>query len=71
MNITFEIKEELGQIGASKQLSIVSWNGNPAKYDLRTWHATEDGEPKPGKGLTMSEDEARELLAVLKAHFKE
>lgn len=74
MSISYTIEKELGQFGmttqgARKLLSLVSWNGRPAKYDLRAWHPEDDGRLKPGKGITLSEDEARALLSVLEEHF--
>jgi len=40
--IKFEIEKELGSIsespkGWTKELNLISWNGNEAKYDLRDW----------------------------------
>lgn len=74
MSIDYTIEKEIGQIGqttqgARKLLSLVSWNGRPAKYDLRSWHMDDNGNLKPGKGITFSEDEARALLSVLDEHF--
>ena len=39
---SFEIKEELLVLsqnakGWQKELNLVSWNGNPPKFDLRDW----------------------------------
>lgn len=46
----------------TKELNKVSWNGRPAKYDLRDWNH-EDG--KMGKGVTMTDDEINNLKQVL------
>ena len=55
----------LSQSGdTSKELNRVSYNGSPAKYDLRSWKRT-DGEEKLLKGLTLTEDEARALKEAL------
>lgn len=66
--IAFEVKDNYGFIGAEKQLKLVSWNGKPAKLDLRKWNNTKDG-LAPGKGITLTEDEARELVSVLENYF--
>lgn len=55
----------LSQSGdTTKELNRVSYNGSPAKYDLRSWRRT-DGEEKLLKGLTLTEDEATALKAAL------
>lgn len=55
----------LSQSGdTSKELNRVSYNGSPAKYDLRSWKRT-DGEEKLLKGLTLTDEEARALKEAL------
>ena len=60
--INFEIVELIAKIGEvgkwNLELNRVSWNGKPAKYDLRAWSSDHD---KCGKGVTMTEEEARAL----------
>ena len=48
------------------ELNRVSYNGSPAKYDLRSWRRT-DGEEKLLKGLTLTLEEATALKAALNA----
>ncbi|UJL47480.1 hypothetical protein KFZ58_06280 [Virgibacillus sp. NKC19-16] len=65
--LKYEIKENIGVLsespkGWTKELNLVSWNGREPKYDLRDW-APEKG--KMGKGVTMTEEELKELKAVL------
>lgn len=65
----YEIVEQvavvLSQSGdTTKELNRVSYNGSPAKYDLRSWRRA-DGEEKLLKGLTLTEDEARALKGAL------
>lgn len=64
----YEITERiavLSQSGdTSKELNKVSYNGQPAKYDLRSWRRT-DGEEKLLKGLTLSEEEMEALKQAL------
>lgn len=67
-DINYEITEHIATLSTSsrgwtKELNLVSWNGRSPKYDIRDWapdHA------KMGKGVTLSEDEARALLEALK-----
>lgn len=64
----YEITERiavLSQSGdTSKELNKVSYNGQPAKYDLRSWRRT-DGEEKLLKGLTLTAEEASALKQAL------
>ena len=66
-DIKFEIEKELGSIsespkGWTKELNLISWNGNEAKYDLRDWAPEHE---KMGKGVTLSIDELRKLKELL------
>lgn len=42
----------------SKELNIVSWNGNPAKFDIREWSPDHSA---MGRGVTMTQDEFDKL----------
>lgn len=65
---SYEIVERIAVLSQSgdttKELNRVSYNGSPAKYDLRSWRRA-DGEEKLLKGLTLTEDEATALKAAL------
>lgn len=61
-----EIVKYIGKAG-KKEINIVSWNGRPAKLDIREWY---DDHNKCKHGLTFTDDEARELLAVLKGRYE-
>lgn len=63
----FEIANELGVIsekakGWKLEFNQVMWNGNDAKYDIRTWAPDHE---KMGKGVTLSEDELRKLKELI------
>lgn len=65
----FEIEERIavlseGAAGYSTELNRVSYNGYPAKLDLRKWH-----EGQPLKGVSLSDDEARRLYDALAEYF--
>lgn len=48
------------------ELNLISYNGKPAKYDIRKWYA--NGEMrKILKGITLTVDEMKELKSVLNA----
>jgi hypothetical protein len=65
--IKFEIIEHIGVIsestkGWTKELNLISWNGNEPKYDLRDWDQNKE---KMGKGITLTRDELDTLKKVL------
>jgi len=66
-SIKFNIVKQFGVIsseksGWQKELNLVSWNGRPAKYDIRDWAPDHQ---KMGKGITLTEDEAADLAKLL------
>lgn len=66
-NITFEITKHIGVIsessrGWTKELNLVSWNNRDPKYDIREWDPEHE---KMGKGITLTEEEARDLKELL------
>ena len=64
----YEITERIAVLSqggdTSKELNRVSYNGQPAKYDLRSWRRT-DGEEKLLKGLTLNEAEMEALKQAI------
>jgi len=67
--IDMEIKKELAALdGGLKKLCLISWNKRPAKLDLRAWHE-QDGQPRAGKGLTLTDAEAADLVAALQEYL--
>lgn len=66
-DVKFEIIESFGILsstasGWTKELNLISWNGDEPKYDIRQWapdHA------KMGKGVSLSREEAEELKKLL------
>lgn len=66
--VTFEIKEHIGVImkyptGWNKELNIISWNGNPAKYDIRDWSADHN---HMSRGVTLTEKEMSRIVEMAK-----
>ena len=55
------------ETGFRKELNVVSWNGREPKYDLRNWSP----EGMALKGLTLTEEEAKELQKALNDMFTE
>jgi len=48
--------------GWNKEVKLVSWNGRPAKLDIRAWRKDQK---RCGKGLTLTREEAEELVKLL------
>ena len=73
MEVSYTIEKTLAEISDNgvncKRLTLTSWNGYPAKLDLRTWRRDGD-QMKPGKGLTLSDEEARALAEALQRHIQ-
>ena len=70
--ITLEVIKKIAVLndsdaGYTKELNLVSWNGREPKYDLRTWSP----EGIALKGLTLTEEEAKELCKALRDMFAE
>lgn len=68
----YEITEEIGVIsegrqGWTKELNRISWNGGAPKFDIRDWAPEHE---KMGKGVTLTEDEAKELYDLLSGVFE-
>lgn len=68
-DIKYEIKETLGVISESpkgwkKEVNRISWNDKEPKIDIRDWSPEHD---KMGKGITLTDDEAKELLNILQS----
>lgn len=66
-DIKYTITENIGVLsenakGWVKELNLVSWNDRAAKYDIREWSPEHD---KMGKGVTLSQDELKELKKLL------
>ncbi|HOX18108.1 MAG TPA: PC4/YdbC family ssDNA-binding protein [Spirochaetales bacterium] len=69
--IKFVLVERLGALGESSrgwatELNLVSWNERPPKFDIRPWDPSHE---RMGKGVTLSEEEARKLSELLAARF--
>ena len=66
---SFEIEEKLLVLSendkgwTTKELNRVSFNGAPAKYDIRTWSPDHT---KMGKGITLSNEEFQVLVDAFK-----
>lgn len=71
-DFSYELVEELGVLSTSKkgwtkEINRVSYNGTKPKFDLREW-APEHA--KMSKGITLSEEEAKDLCKILFQYFK-
>lgn len=65
--IVFNVVEELGVLsmhnnGWNREVNIVSWNGRPAKIDIRDW---DPEHRRMSKGITLRENEALRMAEIL------
>ena len=51
----------------TKEANFISWNGNVAQLDIREWHPNHE---RCGTGITLTEDEGRNLYAALKTIYE-
>ena len=63
----FEIVKSFGAVSDSnngwvKEVNLVSWNEREPVYDIRPW---QEGHEKLGKGVTLTEEELKNLKALL------
>ena len=68
---TYEVTEEIAVLsesakGWTKELNLVSYNGAAPKFDIREWAPERE---KMGKGVTLTEEEAKALMKALEEHF--
>lgn len=77
MNITHEVALHLGVLseridrnntGWTKEINLVSWNGNDPKLDIREWNHDKS---RMSKGLTLTFDEAETLCKILNEYLGE
>ena len=64
----FEIIQNIAVLSTEKsgwtqETTLVSYNGAPPKYDIRTWDPNHE---KMGKGITLTKEELTQLESVLK-----
>ena len=68
MAIKYEIEEHVVAIGEDNgkdwrvEVNLISWNGQPAKYDIRKWSPDHE---KMGKGITLTKEEFDGLKEAL------
>ena len=70
--IQYEIVREIavlstGDSGYTKEINLISWNGNEPKYDIRSFSPNRE---KCGKGITLTEQEVKMLLEALQTELK-
>ncbi len=69
-DIRFEVTDRIAVLsdngkGYTLEMNMVSFGDYKPKLDLRKWH---DGQPM--KGIQLTEEEARGLMAALQKHFE-
>lgn len=74
---SFEVTEQIAVLSSwtsnfngsvnSKEINKVSWNGRGPVIDIRNWFVDQNGEKKPGKGITLNDAESKILCQNLLA----
>ena len=64
---TYEVTERIAVLstnarGWERQLNMVSWNGNPPKYDIRDWSPAGR---RMAQGISLTEEELKTLKGIL------
>ena len=73
--VTFELMEHIGVLDTydnreqawTKEVNIVSWNGGPAKIDIRDWDSSHE---RMSRGITLTEEQAEKLTAALVDRYR-
>lgn len=65
-DFSYEVNKVIGKLGENSktELRVVAWNGKEAKLDIRQWYE-KDGEERCGKGISLTNDEAKTLVELL------
>ncbi len=71
--LKFKITEHVGVIAEykskwKKELNKVIWNDKSEKFDIREW---DENHEHMSRGVTLHEDEMKELYNMLKEYFEE
>ncbi|WP_088051872.1 YdbC family protein [Virgibacillus dakarensis] len=66
-SVDWDVIEEIAilhesQAGWTKELNIISWNGDEPKYDVRWWNADKS---RLGKGFTFTAEELSKLKEII------
>ena len=71
--IKCEVEKEIAVLSANGKkclrLDLVSWNDEPATYDLRFWYESKPEGRLAGKGIIMTEEEVYNLHKALTEYF--
>lgn len=66
-DFSFEIEKKCGVLSTSAkgwtiELNVISWNGRPGKYDIRSWSPDHQ---KMGKGISLTKEEILNLKDII------
>lgn len=71
MAFEYEIVEHIGTLGEANgrtlEVNMVSWNKRAPKVDIRRW---DEDHTFMGKGIAMTDTEAKELYKALKERYE-
>ena len=72
-SVTYKILDHIGVLATykknwSKELNLIQWNDRTPKFDIRDWDSDHE---HMSRGITLHEDEARELSRLLADRFED
>ena len=72
-DFTFTIEKHIATLNDNDaswplELNLVSFNGDPAKFDLHKWNKRHD---RMSKGISLTNDELKSLMHALNRYFGE
>lgn len=71
--LKYEIAEHIAVLsennGINIECNLISFNGAPAKVDIRKWDRRDPDNPKMWKGISLTIDEAKKLIWHLPIWF--
>jgi hypothetical protein len=74
MAVPYEIVEHIATLDEggpyTRELNLISWNGSEANLDIRKWDRRTE-EPRPLKGIVLTEEEAGKLAKALRKYLSE
>lgn len=70
-DFSYEVKNIIGKLSDKTELRVVSWCGREAKIDVRNWTTDKDGNEKCGKGISLTNDEAKKLVDLLSEYLND
>lgn len=70
-DFSYEVKNTLGELNDKVQVRVVAWNDREPKIDIRQWYTDKEGNEKCGKGISLTNEEAKKLVDLLSEYLND